>query len=110
LKASLELQERLGSGKFVTTDALELGQTRAALYDLQSGKIYVGNQGMAMHVGVADQYGLTYGDDLLGGFVQVGGDGALLFDPTSGSFPLSTFGGSLDHVRGTGVSIIGLGY
>jgi hypothetical protein len=62
-----------------------------------------------MHIGVVDQYGLTPGDNLLGGFIKVGNNGQLGFDATSGSFPLSTFNGTLNNVRGTGVSIIGTG-
>jgi hypothetical protein len=109
LKASLNLQEQLDTGNFVTSDTLALGQTRAAVYDLESGQIYIGNQGEAMHIGVVQQYGLTPGDNLLGGFIKVRNDGQLVFDATSGSFPLSTFNGTLNNVRGTGVSIIGIG-
>jgi len=79
------------------------------VFDQQSGQIYIGNQGSAMHIDVVQQYGLAPGDNLAGGFIRVDNNGQLGFEPVSGSFPLSTFNGTLDTIRGTGVRITGVG-
>ncbi len=110
LKASLTLQERLGSGKFVTNTTLDVGQTRVDVFDQASGKIFMGRQGSAMHIDVVSEHGLNVGDDLIGGFIKVGDNGQIQFAPISGSFPLPTGGNAatiLDQIRGTGVSILG---
>ncbi len=109
LKASLSLQERLGSGKFVTNQALEIGQTRVAVFNQATGKMHLGSDLAGGHIGVVSEYGLTVSDDLIGGMIKVAPNGQMQFLPVSGSFPLPSMNaaGALDKIRGTGVSIIG---
>lgn len=109
LKASLRLQESLGNGKLITNQALDVGHTRVAVFDQATGKMYLGREGIGGHIDVVHEFGLTVGDNLVGGVANVAPNGQVQFLPASGSFPLPSNNGAgvLDQIRGTGVSIIG---
>lgn len=109
LKAALRLEQSMGNGKFVTNAALELGETRIAVFDQASGKMFIGRPGAMGHIDVVAEHGLTAGDSLIGGAIRVTEGGQMQFLPVSGSFPLPAANatGALNAVRGTGVSIIG---
>ena len=110
-----QLEQRLGrGGKFVgpAGEALDLGQTRVAIFDRITGKMYYDVSNAGSHLGVLQRHGLpTETGRYVGGFLEAAGDGRLLFNPTSGTFPFTEYGlpsNILDIVRGTGVSITGL--
>ena len=114
LRTHLAFQERLTrGGKFVAPggEALQLGQSRVAVFDSLTGKIHYDVSSAGSHLGVLQRHGLpaTMGR-YAGGFLEAAEDGRLIFKPISGTFPYTESGlpsRILDMIRGTGVSIPG---
>jgi hypothetical protein len=109
LRAELTAQQTLSSsGRIVLGDSIELGGTRTALFDTETGTLYTASAGPMTHLGLADALGLPLeGGRYVGGFVTVSEEGAVSFEASSGTFPV---GGAdapnvLDMIRGTGVSV-----
>jgi hypothetical protein len=74
-----------------------------------TGTLHVGPAGMATHLGLADALGLPIeGGRYVGGFLNVTGEGGLVFQATSGTFPAAAAdaANALDMVRGTGVTVV----
>ena len=114
LRSQLALEERLANGgRFVGPggDALQLCQSRVAVFDSVTGRIFFDVSNAGSHLGVLQRHGLPgVTGRFVGGFLEATNDGRLVFRPESATFRLDDFGlpgNILDLIRGTGVSIPG---
>ncbi len=114
LGSQLALEERLANGgKFVgpAGNSLLLGESRVAVFDSVTGKVFFDVAQSGSHIGVLQRHGLpTVFGRFVCGFLEATNDGRLLFRPLSATFPDTAFGlpgNVLDLIRGTGVSIPG---
>ncbi len=113
-EAIARLERRLAfNNKFVHPGGakLKLSETRVAVFDTKTGKMYYDVSNAGSHLGVLQRHGLpTESGRYAGGFLEATCEGRLRFNPTSGTFPHTDPdlpANILDLIRGTGVSIFG---
>jgi hypothetical protein len=116
LNASLRLQETLGQGRIVGLRGvtIEIGQTRLAVLDTKTGRIYYGPSSAGRHFDLVERLGLppTAEGRYVGGFVRVGENGKITFIHESGTYPPSHITNMTprridDLIRGAGANPVG---